>query len=108
MRDFAKAWLDGLERSRKDASNVARRLANKEALPLGAGVGGAPEAIALLERLGQIEPVDASRSSARSSARRRRARSRSRRSRSARGCSRAPAASRRARRRARCRSTSAS
>lgn len=57
MRDFAKAWLDGLERSRKDASNVARRLANKEALPLGAGVGGAPEAIALLERLGQIEPV---------------------------------------------------
>ena len=57
MRDFAKAWLDGLERSRKDASNVARRLANKEALPLAAGVGGAPEAIALLERLGQIEPV---------------------------------------------------
>jgi hypothetical protein len=57
MRDFAKAWLDGLERSRKDASNVARRLANKEALPLGAGVGGAPEAIALLERLGQIEPA---------------------------------------------------
>ena len=57
MRDFAKAWLDGLERSRKDASLVARRLANKEALPLGAGVGGAPEAIALLERLGQIEPI---------------------------------------------------
>lgn len=57
MREFAKAWLDGLERSRKDASNVARRLANKEALPLGAGVGGAPEAIALLERLGQIEAV---------------------------------------------------
>lgn len=57
MREFAKAWLDGLERSRKDASNVARRLANKEALPLGAGVGGAPEAIALLERLGEIEPV---------------------------------------------------
>jgi hypothetical protein len=57
MRDFARAWLDGLERSRKDASNVARRLANKDALPLGAGVGGAPEAIALLERLGQIEPA---------------------------------------------------
>jgi len=57
MRDFARAWLDGLERSRKDASMVARRLANKEALPLAAGVGGAPEAIALLERLGQIEPV---------------------------------------------------
>ena len=57
MKEFAKAWLDGLERSRKDASNVARRLANKEALPLAAGVGGAPEAIALLERLGQIEPA---------------------------------------------------
>jgi hypothetical protein len=57
MRDFAKAWLEGIERSRKDASNVARRLANKDALPLAAGVGGAPEAIALLERLGQIEPA---------------------------------------------------
>ena len=57
MRDFARAWLDGFERSRKDASNVARRLANKEALPLAAGVGGAPEAISLLERLGQIEPA---------------------------------------------------
>jgi hypothetical protein len=57
LRELTKAWLDGLERSRKDASNIARRLANKEALPLGAGVGGAPEAISLLERLGQIEPA---------------------------------------------------
>ena len=57
LRELAKAWLDGLDRSRKDASNIARRLANKEALPLGAGVGGAPEAISLLERLGQIEPA---------------------------------------------------
>jgi hypothetical protein len=57
LRELTKAWLDGLERSRKDASNVARRLANKEALPLAAGVGGAPEAISLLERLGQIEPA---------------------------------------------------
>ena len=57
MRAFALAWLDGLARAGKDASNVARRLANKEALPLGAGVGGAPEAIALLDRLGQIEPA---------------------------------------------------
>jgi len=57
MRDFARAWLDGIDRAGKDASNVARRLANKEALPLGAGVGGAPEAIALLERLGQIAPA---------------------------------------------------
>ena len=46
-----------IDRAGKDASNVARRLANKEALPLAAGVGGAPEAIALLERLGQIAPV---------------------------------------------------
>jgi hypothetical protein len=57
MREFARAWLDGIERVGKDASNVARRLANKEALPLAAGVGGAPEAIALLERLGQIAPA---------------------------------------------------
>ena len=57
MREFARAWLDGIERAGKDASNVARRLANKEALPLAAGVGGAPEAVALLERLGQIAPV---------------------------------------------------
>ncbi len=57
MRDFARAWLDGIDRAGKDASNVARRLANKEALPLAAGVGGAPEAITLLERLGQIAPA---------------------------------------------------
>lgn len=57
MRDFTRTWLDGIERSRNDASTIARRLANKEALPLGAGVGGAPEAIALLDRLGQIEPA---------------------------------------------------
>ncbi len=57
VRDFARAWLDGLERAGKDASNVTRRLANKEALPLAAGVGGPPEAIALLDRLGQIAPA---------------------------------------------------
>lgn len=60
MRAFARSWLDGIERSRDDASNVARRLANKEALPLAAGVGGAPEAIVLLDRLGQIEPASLS------------------------------------------------
>jgi hypothetical protein len=58
LQSLARTWLDGIERSRKDASSVARRLATKEALPLAAGVGGAPEAIALLDRLGQIEPVD--------------------------------------------------
>ena len=57
LRDFARTWLDGIERARKDASGIARRLANKEALPLAAGVGGAPEAIALLDRLGQVEPA---------------------------------------------------
>lgn len=57
MKDFTRAWLDGLARAGKDAPNVARRLANKEALPLGAGIGGAPEAIALVDRLGQIEPA---------------------------------------------------
>ena len=91
MRELTKAWLDGLERSRKDASNIARRLANKEALPLAAGVGGAPEAIALLERLGQIEPAGLAQQRALIGATPR-GRSRSRRSRSARGCSRAPAA----------------
>jgi len=57
MRELTRAWLDGLAGAGKDASNVARRLANKESLPLAAGVGGAPEALALLERLGQLEAV---------------------------------------------------
>ena len=34
MKDFTRAWLDGIARANKDASNVARRLANKEAVPL--------------------------------------------------------------------------
>ncbi|MBX3185656.1 MAG: hypothetical protein KF819_01520 [Labilithrix sp.] len=57
MKELTRSWLDGIVRAGKDASNVSRRLANKEAVPLAAGVGGAPEAIALLDRLGQIEPV---------------------------------------------------
>jgi len=57
LRDFTRAWLDGIDRAAKDAANVARRLANKEALPLAAGVGGAPEAIVLIDRLGQITAV---------------------------------------------------
>lgn len=52
---FATAWLDGLGRAAKDAPAVARRLATKENLPLASGVGGAPEAIHLVERLGQLE-----------------------------------------------------
>jgi hypothetical protein len=55
LREWAKAWLDGLSRASKDVPGIARRLAAKEALPLAAGVGGAPEALVLVERLGQIE-----------------------------------------------------
>ena len=54
MRDFTRAWLDGLERVGRDAATVAQRLAAKEALPLSAGVLGAPDAIVLIDRLGQI------------------------------------------------------
>lgn len=52
---WARAWLGDLARSSKDVPGVARRLASKEGLPLAAGVGGAPEALALVERLGQID-----------------------------------------------------
>lgn len=55
IREWSKAWLDGLSRAKTDVPGVARRLASKEALPLAAGVGGAPEALVLVERLGQIE-----------------------------------------------------
>ncbi len=57
IRDFARAWLDGLDRVHADASGVARRLAAKENLPLAAGVGAAPEAIAMLDKLGQIDAL---------------------------------------------------
>ncbi|MBX3221026.1 MAG: hypothetical protein KF795_10950 [Labilithrix sp.] len=57
VREWSKAWLDGLSRAKTDVPGVARRLAAKEALPLAAGVGGAPEALVLVERLGQIENV---------------------------------------------------
>ncbi len=57
LREWAKAWLDGLSRAKADVPGVARRLASKEAVPLAAGVGGAPEALVLVERLGQIENV---------------------------------------------------
>jgi hypothetical protein len=55
MQAFARAWFDGVARVGKDASGVARKLAAKEGVALAAGVGGAPEAIVLLERLGQLE-----------------------------------------------------
>ena len=40
VRDWSKAWLDGLARAKSDVPGIARRLAAKEALPLAAGVGG--------------------------------------------------------------------
>jgi hypothetical protein len=57
LREWSKAWLDGLTRSTSDVPNLARRLAAKEALPLAAGVGGAPEALVLVARLGKIDSV---------------------------------------------------
>lgn len=65
LDDWSKAWLDGLARAGKDAPGVARRLATKDNVTFAAGVGGAPEALHLVERLGQIEaakptvPIDA-------------------------------------------------
>jgi hypothetical protein len=55
LREWSKAWLDGLVRVGTDVPAVARRLAAKDGLALAAGVGGAPEALILVERLGQIE-----------------------------------------------------
>ena len=54
---FAKAWIEALAKARADAAGVARRLAAKDGAALAAGTGGAPEAVALLEQLGTIEPV---------------------------------------------------
>ncbi len=47
LRALSKGWFEGLERVKKDAPGAARAVA---------GTKGAPEAIALLERLGQLEP----------------------------------------------------
>ncbi|MBX3263107.1 MAG: hypothetical protein KF782_25760 [Labilithrix sp.] len=57
VRAWSKAWLDGLARAKSDVPGIARRLAAKDALPFAAGVGGAPEALVLVERLGQLENV---------------------------------------------------
>jgi hypothetical protein len=55
VREWAKAWLDGIARAKADVPSLARRLATKETLPLAADVGAAPEALALVERLGRID-----------------------------------------------------
>jgi hypothetical protein len=57
VQKLARTWLDGVAKAKEDASGIARRLASKTDLRLAAGVGGAPEAIALVDRLGQIENV---------------------------------------------------
>jgi hypothetical protein len=48
LATWCKVWLDGLERLRKDVPSAARQVTQE---------AGAPEASALLERLGQIEPA---------------------------------------------------
>lgn len=55
LDDWSKAWVEGLARAGKDAPGAARRLATKDNVTFAAGVGGAPEALHLVERLGQIE-----------------------------------------------------
>lgn len=55
LREWTRTWIDGAGKVRLDVPGIARRLAAKEMLPLASGVGGAPEALALVERLGQIE-----------------------------------------------------
>ncbi len=61
FEDWARAWATGLALAGKDAPNVARRLAAKENIPFAAGVGGAPEALALVDRLGQIDAATTTR-----------------------------------------------
>lgn len=57
LRDFAHAWLDAAARSQADGSDVARKVSAKEGITLGAGAPNPPEALALLERLGQVEAL---------------------------------------------------
>jgi hypothetical protein len=55
---FALAWLDGLARSPERTPRTSRDVSpTRRRCRSAPGVGGAPEAIALLERLGQIEPA---------------------------------------------------
>lgn len=69
IRDWSRAWLEGFAQAKADVPGIARRLAAKENLPLAAGVGGAPEALALVERLGSLESVPANAAGAAFSAR---------------------------------------
>jgi hypothetical protein len=57
---FAKAWLEAMGKVAKDGGAAAQKLASKSGVALAAGVGGAPEALVVIERLGRIEatPID--------------------------------------------------
>ncbi|HVJ92555.1 MAG TPA: hypothetical protein VM580_22290, partial [Labilithrix sp.] len=55
VREWSKSWMSGLARAKGDVPGIARRLSAKEGLPLAAGVGGAPDALVLVERLGQAD-----------------------------------------------------
>jgi hypothetical protein len=58
LQAFARAWLDGAAHVKDDAPGIARRLAAKDGVRLATGVGGAPEAIALVDKLGQIDEAN--------------------------------------------------
>jgi hypothetical protein len=55
LEGWSRAWLAALETVKKDVPGAARKLAAKEGVPLSAAVGGAPEALALVDRLGQLD-----------------------------------------------------
>jgi hypothetical protein len=55
LQEWSKAWLEGLNAVANDVPGVSRKLASKTDVHLGNGVGGAPEALVLVERLGLIE-----------------------------------------------------
>lgn len=55
LQAFGKAWLEGLGGVANDVPGVSRKLAAKTDVHLASGVGGAPEALVLVERLGLVE-----------------------------------------------------
>ncbi|MFO0741930.1 MAG: hypothetical protein U0270_38895 [Labilithrix sp.] len=57
LQDWSKSWLEGLGAVANDVPGVSRKLAGKTDVRLASGVGGAPEALVLVERLGLIERV---------------------------------------------------
>lgn len=55
LEAWSKAWLDGLSSVANDVPGISRKLASKTDVHLANGVGGAPEALVLVERLGLLE-----------------------------------------------------